>query len=395
MRRDTEVGNTAPYILTNKMLSNRSHNTEFTNSANPYGYHLGQGTLFSYVTGYEYRDIQAAWDWNLIPGTTTLLNHPKLNSSYAGVTGKLKFVGGVSDEYVGTSVEDYVDPHDASLRYRKAWFFLDQSVVVTTSAIQVNNTVQGVSDTSVVTVLDQRMSDGGQVIFNNAKTNITGTIVAINASMIWYGGNGYMSYDRPFQLVVSDGDRTGNWSEISTSKEGNVTIPIFSAHTILDPTVQTHSYAMFPASDPQTIQDEMIKPTNIPYENNGVPGVAGDERLSLVFWPGTGTTAELTMSQIGWGEKGNFTVESDTPGVFLFALNRDDGTVVITFAEPTQTADRMTFSLTATEEYELSCLATDGPDSGCSEMEGGVKFDVELAMDGSSMFADVVFKVKG
>ncbi len=122
-------------MLTNKMISNRSHNTEYTNLANPFGYHLGQGTLFSYVNGYEYRDIQNAWDWNLIPGTTVLLDDEKVprNSSKIGVTGNMSFVGVVSDDWVGTSVEDYIDTYDGSLSYRKAWFFLDDSVLITTS----------------------------------------------------------------------------------------------------------------------------------------------------------------------------------------------------------------------------------------------------------------------
>lgn len=36
------------------------------------------GTLYSYVKGNECKDIVGAWDWNLVPGTTTLLNQPKL-----------------------------------------------------------------------------------------------------------------------------------------------------------------------------------------------------------------------------------------------------------------------------------------------------------------------------
>jgi len=123
-------------ILTNKMLSVRSTNSESVNGANPYAFHLGQGTLFSYVTGNEYKDIMAAWDWNLVPGTTTQLNTPKLAGSNAGNSGKKDFVGVVSDGKVGTSVEDYVDPLDASFSYRKAWFYSDDSVLVVTSDIK-------------------------------------------------------------------------------------------------------------------------------------------------------------------------------------------------------------------------------------------------------------------
>lgn len=192
------------FILINKMISNRSRNTEYANSANPYGYHLGQGTLFSYVNGYEYRDIQDAWDWNLIPGTTVLLDQPKLNSSYAGVTGKQSFVGVVSDGWVGTSVEDYVDPHDASLSYRKVWFFLDDSVFITISKVVTNTS----SDAPVITVLDQRLADQSGVYVDGKSIDAASTTEMIGRSL-YYGGNAYLSYATPFNLTLSESSRTG------------------------------------------------------------------------------------------------------------------------------------------------------------------------------------------
>ncbi|OAQ96869.1 hypothetical protein LLEC1_07261, partial [Akanthomyces lecanii] len=63
------------------MLSTRSANSETINGANPLGYHLGQGTLFTYVDGAEYKDIWASWDWNLIPGTTVARDKPALTAT--------------------------------------------------------------------------------------------------------------------------------------------------------------------------------------------------------------------------------------------------------------------------------------------------------------------------
>ena len=34
------------------------------------GFHLSDGTIYTHLNGDEYEDIVAAWDWNLIPGTT-------------------------------------------------------------------------------------------------------------------------------------------------------------------------------------------------------------------------------------------------------------------------------------------------------------------------------------
>jgi hypothetical protein len=44
----------ASYVTTLKMLSTRSHNTECTNLANPFGFHLSDGALRTYLRGNEY-----------------------------------------------------------------------------------------------------------------------------------------------------------------------------------------------------------------------------------------------------------------------------------------------------------------------------------------------------
>lgn len=52
-------------MSTLKMYSKRTQNTECVNSQSPFGFHLSDGTLYTYVTGNEYEDMFAAWDWNV------------------------------------------------------------------------------------------------------------------------------------------------------------------------------------------------------------------------------------------------------------------------------------------------------------------------------------------
>jgi hypothetical protein len=56
-------------------------------SLQPLGFHLSDGTLYTYLTGNEYEDIAAAWDWNLIPGTTTDYAAAPLNCNNTGWQG--------------------------------------------------------------------------------------------------------------------------------------------------------------------------------------------------------------------------------------------------------------------------------------------------------------------
>ena len=92
------------YVSTLKMYSSRTHNAECTNTQNPFGFHLADGTTYTYVTGDEYEDIAAAWDWNMIPGTTVDYGATPLNCDTENQVGVENFVGGASTGKLGAAV---------------------------------------------------------------------------------------------------------------------------------------------------------------------------------------------------------------------------------------------------------------------------------------------------
>ncbi|KAG5649680.1 hypothetical protein H0H81_002521 [Sphagnurus paluster] len=67
---DYMVHRGSKYVSTLKMFYKRTMNTECVNTQNPFGFHLADGVLRTYLRGDEYEDIAASWDWDLIPGTT-------------------------------------------------------------------------------------------------------------------------------------------------------------------------------------------------------------------------------------------------------------------------------------------------------------------------------------
>ncbi|OAQ70801.1 polysaccharide lyase family 8 protein [Pochonia chlamydosporia 170] len=374
---DYMVHRTKSFILGNKMLSTRSRNTEAVNSANPYGYHLGQGTLFSYVEGNEYKDIMGAWDWNLIPGTTTLLNHPKLSASASANLGKNDFVGVVSDGKVGTAVEDYVDPFDGSISYRKAWFYQDDFVLVTTQDIKKN-----VSDASVITVLDNRASAHGNIWVDGRNVNADKGKTT-KGKTLFYGGNGYLSYDNSFDLTLFEGKRTGNWSEISTSTAGVTTVSIFSAYNTVKG--KSSAYAVFPASSRNRLAKELVKPSSSPIIKNGISGAVGSDKLSLVFWPGGSKSIKLSLKEIGWAKSGSVTITSAQPGAYLFSgkCKRGKGmTLLATLSDPTQKATKATFSLKFEGAKAKLAAAAVAAKDGRSGDEVEVKYTVSLPTAG-------------
>ncbi|KND87076.1 Chondroitinase-AC [Tolypocladium ophioglossoides CBS 100239] len=364
------------FILTNKMLSTRSANSEFVNSANPYGYHLGQGTLFSYVEGNEYKDIMGAWDWNLVPGTTTLLNTPKLTSSNISQVGKRDFVGVISDGEAGTAVEDYVDPLNGSISYQKAWFFLDDSVLVTTTNIQ-----KSASAAPAITVLDNRASASGHIWVDEKQVDAANGLTT-KGTALFYGGNGYLSYGDPFALTLFEGKRTGNWSQISTSIAGETTVSIFSAYATI--AKETFSYSMFPASSRKRLDEEAKEPTLTPITKDGITGAAGSGRLSLVFWPGGGKSITVDLAKIGWATSGSVTVTFDQPAAFLFAprykRTGKDMRLVVTMSDPTQKATSASFALKF--EGGKARQVSTKRDKNATQSSVGVRFEVDLPAGG-------------
>lgn len=318
------------------MLSSRSANSELVNGANPLGYHLGQGTLFTYVDGSEYKDIWASWDWNLIPGTTVVRNKPALMATAVQYRGKRDFVGVVSDGHFGAAVEDYVDPFDGHIAYRKAWFYLGDAVLVSVMEIQTTD-VDGSSNASPITVLENRArADGGA--FVNGKQSKLGNDTKAVGSTLFYGGNGYLAYHRPFDLTLSEGERTGNWSAISTSTAGLATVPIFSAYMTIDAPKAT--YAMFPATSQRRLAEEAEKPSWTPIDGDGISGAAGQGVLSVVFWPGGDRSIRIDLAAVGWAEKGTVKVTSSQPGAYLLTGSRagPDAAMelAVSAADPTQ-----------------------------------------------------------
>ncbi|BEJ10825.1 hypothetical protein CspHIS471_0102470 [Cutaneotrichosporon sp. HIS471] len=371
------------FMLANKMLSSRSWNAECTNSANPYGFFLGQGTLFSYVTGNEYKDIQAGWDWHLIPGTTSILNAAPLRSDRVGFMGKLSYVGVVSDGEFGASVMDYLDPADGSLAFRKVWFFLERSVLVTTTKV-----VKGgpaAIDKPVVTVLDQRTAVGGAEAEVDRETVAIPDTLNISGTTLMYAGNGYLSHGVPFNLTLSAGPRTGNWSAISTSTAGVQTVDIFSAYTTIPSS--TYSYEFFPGTTRGRLRRESRRPSTTPLDLDGVLGAVGEDRLALIFWPGSPLTACVSHTQF---DSGDFSVTVDKPVALLFRLGRRRRGVrplTVTVANPSQTLSSVTITLKSSTKH-FQCA-----DERCTEGDG-VVLNLRLltgGFGGSSVSVNVNF----
>ncbi|KAF7964854.1 hypothetical protein HWV62_2113, partial [Athelia sp. TMB] len=280
------------YITTVKMFSTRTQNTECTNSQNPFGFHLSDGTVYTYLQGDEYEDTAAAWDWNLISGITTDYAATPLNCATANWTGVEAFVGGVSNGQVGTAVMRYTNPYTGSLSWQKTWFFLENDVQFVMVAA-LNST----TGAPLYSVLDQKRHVGavyadGSIL--DSSCNFT------SASSLWHGDVGY-SFEPTLVgasgLSVEIGEKSGSWQTIGISNQPNITVDLFVAYLIHSPISAPIAYAVYPAtSSYQAFEDKKTRSQLRTICNDAHISAIIDDSSAIamvVFWDPLGGTVTI------------------------------------------------------------------------------------------------------
>ncbi|KAJ8508557.1 hypothetical protein ONZ45_g9168 [Pleurotus djamor] len=315
------------YITTLRMYSKRTLNTECTVSQNLLGFHLSDGTLYTYLQGNEYEDIAGAWDWNLIPGTTTDFGATPLDCSHTKFTGIESFVGGVSTGTTGIAVMRYTNPLTKALRWQKAWFFLaDGSQHVMVSGLSSTSTA------SVVTVLDQRLHVG-DVVVDGVALAASGTFSFPDAQSMWHGGVGYVFplSNGTFPLNVDVGIKQGDWSKIGTSKRPPFTVDLMTATISHRDHAVPYAYTAFPGMDRDPFVARATTP--LPFST-----LQNDEHISAVF-----DSLRNTVMMVFWDAAGgSFTFSHDDFGRVTIlstgsaALILDLTSFKVTLADPSQ-----------------------------------------------------------
>ncbi|KAF9531952.1 polysaccharide lyase family 8 protein [Crepidotus variabilis] len=317
-----EVHRGSNYVSTLKMYSSRTLGSECVNSQNPYGFHLSDGTLYTYVQGNEYEDISAAWDWNLIPGTTVDYGATKLACENATVSGIESFVGGASDGSVGIAAMRYTNPLTKSLSWQKTWFFLDEDV----QQVMLSK-LSSKTNATVFSVLDQRLHMG-QVIVDGQEVQTPST-AHIHSSW-WHGGIGYAFPTLgEAEASIQVESKSGNWSSIGTSTQLPVTVDLLAA-TIKHRKLSALSYAIFPGSTPDSFKQKSDQLRLTLVQNDATISAAFDEghnTLFATFWSAAGGTT--TFNPTGFAP---ITLTVNGNVVLIYKLKEGK----ITLADPSQ-----------------------------------------------------------
>lgn len=211
---DYQVYNGSGYMATVRSASKRTKNSEALNGENVLGHYLGAGATMFNVYGDEYFGIMPLWNWNRIPGTTTLQGYLPVggDETYTRM-GKTSFVGGVSNGKEGMSCLDY---NDNSVKAKKAWFMFDEGVVCLGAGITSRKGEE------VYTCINQtKLTDGALAFMNGKETDVKTGISSLSGDMKWVYNNsvGYISSS---PLVVTAEHRSGDITKISTREQSKI-----------------------------------------------------------------------------------------------------------------------------------------------------------------------------
>ncbi|KAI0639372.1 galactose mutarotase-like protein [Trametes polyzona] len=328
------------YVTTLNMYSTRTKNGECTNTQNPLGFHLSDGTVYTYLQGNEYEDIAAAWDWNLIPGITNDYDATPLSCDHEQFKGIESFVGGASTGQIGAAAMRYTNPYTRSLKFQKAWFFLDNDVQhVMISSIN-SSTLN-----PVVSVLEQKRLNGPIYVDGFP---ITQSSNFSQVHSLWHDNVGYTFqqqgfFDPGLDLTVDFGPRTGDWATIGISTVGEIIVDLFSAWlnhgSGSDLDVPT-AYTVFPAVSQGEFLRKSITTKLVPIRNDAnVSAVydAAHKTAMFVFWSAAGGEATFTPSLLG----PTITVGANANAVAIYKV--DEGT--LTVSDPSQKLSTVQFTV--------------------------------------------------
>lgn len=332
-----------------------------------YGFHLGQGAVFTYVSGQEYEDISAAWDWNIIPGITTDYAATPFYCSETRWSGLADFVGGASDGLVGMAVMDYINPYTGTLRYRKAWFFFEgdmQHVTVTE--------VQSVTNADVYSILDQKQVGKGGIYVNGTlfESPDGGNFTA--PASLWHSGVGYTfdpSSPTVQHLSISTENLTGDWSHIGTSTAPPTTVDLFTAYLKHQPDKLEDglSYTVYPGTDTYQDFEAVAKKRSVrTLRNDKHVSAAMDSdgsTIMVVFWPAEKGHPKESL-EVSWRNDERLTIRVEMEAIVIVCTNR----WTVTVADPSHSQKTLEVTFEFSGDLQQDLLDKIGPLPGTKKL---------------------------
>lgn len=343
------------YSFNVRTVSTRTKRTETGNKEDLLGKFLADGSTNIQRSGSEYYDIMPLWEWDKIPGVTSVdFKEDQPMTVEWGETGNTNFTGGVSDGVYGCAVYD-MDYN--KVQVKKSYFFFDDEVVCLGAGINSN------SPENITTTLNQCWLKSDVKILVNGKIedakqakNIT------NPDWIWQDSIGYM-FLQPASVNVSAGTQTGNWAAINASRSkeeisGDV-FKLWINHGV-KPSDASYAYMVVPGIGLKEMNSYKKQNIKILGNTNSIQGVK-NERLQMM---------QVVFHKAGIISDNGVSISADKPCVVLLK-NIDTKNVSMYVADPSQKINEVTIIVKTkllNGEKKVACNLPTGNFAGSSAM---------------------------
>lgn len=279
---DFGVHRAKDWYATLKMSSSRVIGSEIVNSENLSGYYMGDGALYVYRRGDEFRDIFPVWDWTKIPGVTSCDDQQVFGKAKAYTQNPSDFVGGVSDGKTGIAA---MILNKNGLTGRKSYFFTGKAVVCVGSGIRTTQ------PDPVTTTVAQCLKNGKVYSMPGGE----------ESPAFYHDGIAYI-FREGAQVKMTEGMQAGNWRKVAsfydTVKVEKEVFCLGIEHGI-SPQDGAYCYGVIPGVTEKNWRKEAARfPVEVLEQSENVHAVGDGQRWQMVFFaPGTARlSAHLNVS---------------------------------------------------------------------------------------------------
>lgn len=332
------------YYLSAKVISSRTNGSESLNGENIKAANLPCGATNIMTTGEEYFNIFPLWNWNRIPGTTSIQKDSFTNlNGYILATNT--FAGGISDSFSGILAYQH---NYKNVKANKSYFFMDDAMICLGSSIVS-------SDTAPVATSVNQCFQSGDVFYcdgTNSKKLSDESITSENIKWVYHNNIGYI-FPQQVNINIEAKEHTGSWSKITKSgSTETITAPIFSIwlNHGTAPDNATYQYIVAPNKTMQEMDSYA--------QNTGLEIKKNDSKGQIVYSK-TNNQYAIVMYTAGTInlEKG-LSLYCDKPCMILLKIK--DQKYTISVSDPTYSQQKINISISKTLSGNNAEIALNG-----------------------------------